>query len=152
LQGAASGESIAGWQGAAPGGPFAGFQTAGGACSEADAAKKQPALIDTQELRQLLTGNAGLLFVDVRPASDYAAGRIPGAITLPADEIDGRWSTLPKDRTIILYESGRSSADICAASRAVGRTLLEHGFPFSQVKVYQDGLVGWEGSGIGSHR
>ena len=152
LQGAASGESIAGWQGAAPGGPFAGFQTAGGACSEADAAKKQPALIDTQELRQLLTGNAGLLFVDVRPASDYAAGRIPGAITLPADEIDGRWSTLPKDRTIILYESGQSSADICAASRAVGRTLLEHGFPFSQVKVYQDGLVGWEGSGIGSHR
>jgi protein-disulfide isomerase/uncharacterized membrane protein/rhodanese-related sulfurtransferase len=150
--GAALGGSIAGWQGAAPGGPFAGFQTAGGACSEADAAKKQPALIDTQELRQLLTGNAGLLFVDVRPASDYAAGRIPGAITLPADEIDRQWSTLPKDRTIILYESGRSSADICAASRAVGRTLLEHGFPFSQVKVYQDGLVGWEGSGIGTHR
>jgi rhodanese-related sulfurtransferase len=59
---------------------------------------------------------------------------------------------LPKDRTIILYESGRSSGDICAASRAAGRTLLEHGFPFSQVKVYHDGLVGWEGSGIGIHR
>ena len=24
----------------------------------------------------------------------------------------------------------------------------EHGFPFSQVKVYQDGLVGWERAGI----
>ena len=151
LLGVAPGGSIAGWQGAAPGGPF-GVQTAGGACSEADAAKKQPALIDTLELRQLLTGNARLLFVDVRPASDYAAGRIPEAISLPVDEIDRRWNTLPKDRTIILYESGRSSGDICAASRAAGRTLLEHGFPFSQVKVYQDGLVGWEGSGIGIHR
>ena len=151
LLGAAPGGSIAGWQGAAPGGPF-GVQTAGGACSEADAAKKQPALIDTQELRQLMTGKATLLFVDVRPASDYAAGRIPGAISLPVDEIDRKWNTLPKDRTIILYESGRSSGDICAASRAAGRTLLEHGFPFSQVKVYQAGLVGWEGSGIGIHR
>jgi protein-disulfide isomerase/rhodanese-related sulfurtransferase len=151
LLGAAPGGSVAGWQAAAPGGPF-GVQAAGGACSEADAAKKQPALIDTQELRQLLAGNARPLFVDVRPASDYAAGRIPGAISLPADEVDRRWSTLPKDRTIILYESGRSSGDICAASRAAGRTLLEHGFPFSQVKVYQDGLVGWEGSGIGTHR
>ena len=152
LPGAAPGGLVAGWQVAAPGGPFAGAQAAGGACSEADAAKKQPALIDTLELRQLLTGNTRPLFVDVRPASDYAAGRIPGAISLPVDEIDRRWNTLPKDRTIILYESGRSSGDICAASRAVGRALLEHGFPFSQVKVYQDGLAGWEASGIGIHR
>jgi rhodanese-related sulfurtransferase/predicted DsbA family dithiol-disulfide isomerase len=147
VAGAAPGGSIVGWQGAAPGGPF-GVQAGGAACSEADAAKKQPALIDTQELRSLLTGNARLLFVDVRPASDYAAGRIPGAISLPADEIDRRWNTLPKDRTIVLYESGRSSGDICAASRAAGRTLLEHGFPFSQVKVYQDGLAGWQGGGF----
>ena len=129
-----------------------GLQTTGGACSEADAAKKQPALIGTQELRQLLTNNAKPLFVDVRPASDYAAGRIPGAINLPADEIDRRWNTLPKDRTIVLYESGRSSGDICAASRSVGRTLLEHGFPYSQVKVYQDGLVGWERAEFGVDR
>ena len=143
--GAAPGGFVAGSQGAAPGGLFVGgFETAGAACSEADAARKQPTLIDTQELRQLLANNATPLFVDVRPAGDYAAGRIPGAINLPADEIDRRWTTLPKERTIVLYEGGRSSGDICAASRSVGRALLEHGFPFSQVKVYQDGLVGWE--------
>jgi rhodanese-related sulfurtransferase len=128
------------------------LQTTGGACSEADAAKKQPTLIGTQEVRQLLTNKAGPLFVDVRPASDYAAGRIPGAINLPADDIDRRWSTLPEDRTIVLYESGRSSGDICAASRAVGRSLLEHGFPFSLVKVYQDGLVGWKRAEVGVDR
>jgi rhodanese-related sulfurtransferase len=152
LQGAAPAGLVVGLPGAVPGGIFAGLPAAGETCSEADAAKKQPTLIDTQELRQLLAGNAGLLFVDVRAASDYAAGRIPGAISLPADEIERRWNTLPKDRMIVLYESGRSSGDICAASRAAGRALLELGFPFSQVKVYQDGLVGWEGSGVGTHK
>ena len=148
----APGGLMAGSPGAASGGFFGGLHTAGGACSEADAVNKQPTLIGTQELRQLLTGNARLLFVDVRPAGDYAAGRISGAISLPADQIDQRWNTLPKDRTIILYEGGRSSGDICAASRAAGRTLLEHAFPLSQVKVYQDGLVGWEAAGMAEHR
>ena len=149
LPGAAPGGFSPGLQGAAPGGLLTGLESGGATCSEADAAKKQPTLIDTPELRRLLTSNARLLFVDVRPASDYAAGRIPGAISLPADEIDRRWNTLPQDRTIVLYESGRSSGDICAAGRATGRALLERGFPFSQVKVYQDGLAGWERDGRG---
>jgi len=145
---AALGGVAAGWQGSPSPGLF-GSSSGGAACSEADAAKVQPTLIGTEELRHLLTGNGKPLFVDVRAAGDYAAGRISGAINVPADEIGQRWSTLPKDRTIILYESGRSSGDICAASRAAGRTLLERGFPFAQVKVYQDGLAGWEKAGIG---
>lgn len=141
----------AGAQGAGPSGAF-GTVLAGETCDEAEAAKKQAAMIDTQELRRLLAGNAKPLFVDVRPANDYAAGRIPGAINLPASEIDARWNTLPKDRTIVLYESGRSSSDICAASRAAGRTLLEHGFPLAQVKVYRDGLAGWERAGLSANQ
>jgi protein-disulfide isomerase/uncharacterized membrane protein/rhodanese-related sulfurtransferase len=136
-----------GWQGTAPASPL-GLASGGATCSEADAAKLQPAMIDTPELRRLLAENTKPLFVDVRPAGDYAAGRIPGAINVPADEIAGRWNTLPKNRLIILYESGRSSGDVCAASRAAGRTLLEHGFPFSGIKVYQDGLAGWERGGM----
>jgi rhodanese-related sulfurtransferase len=131
-----------------PGGFFAGFQASGTACSEAEAAKRQPTLIGTQELRALLTGTPLPLFVDVRPAQDFAAGGIPGAINLPADEMEQRWSSLPKDRVIVLYESGRSSGDICAAGRAAGRILLEHGFAFDHVKVYQDGLAGWKKSGL----
>jgi uncharacterized membrane protein/rhodanese-related sulfurtransferase/predicted DsbA family dithiol-disulfide isomerase len=153
LLGTIHGGFVPGLQAAAPNGPFGILQaTGGGTCSEADAAKTQPTLIHTPELRQLLTGGTRPLFVDVRPAGEYAAARIPEAISLPADEIERRWTTLPKDRVIVIYESGRSSGDICAASRAVGRALLEHGFPFSQVKVYQDGLAGWERAGIDIHR
>jgi protein-disulfide isomerase/rhodanese-related sulfurtransferase len=133
--------------GATPGGFFAGFEASDAAtCSEADAAKRQPTMIDSDQLRQLLAGNPKPLFVDVRPSRDYAEGRIPGALNVPVDDFQRRWSSLPKDRVIILYESGRSSGDICAASRMAGRILLEHGFPFEHVKVYQDGLAGWEKS------
>jgi protein-disulfide isomerase/rhodanese-related sulfurtransferase len=129
--------------GQGPGGVLSSFQTSV-TCSESDAAKKQPALISTSQLRQLLAGNSKPLFVDVRSAKEYAAGQIPGAVNIPVDNMPQRWSTLPKDRVIIFYESGQSSGDICASGRAAGRILLEHGYAFDQVKVYQDGLAGWQ--------
>jgi protein-disulfide isomerase/uncharacterized membrane protein/rhodanese-related sulfurtransferase len=127
-----------------PGEFFNAAQTSIAGCSEAEANKKQPALIRTAEVRQLFQATAKPLFVDVRPAKDYAGGRIPGAINMPAENFAQDWNKLPKDKTIVLYESGNSSGDICAASRAAGRALLEHGFSFEKVKVYQDGLAGWQ--------
>jgi rhodanese-related sulfurtransferase/uncharacterized membrane protein len=137
----------AGFFGSNPGGLFTSSQTSLGACSEAEANKKQPTLIGTAEVRQLLEATPKPLFVDVRPAKDYASGRIPGAINMPVENFAQDWSKLPKDKTIVLYESGHSSGDICAAGRAAGRALLEHGFSFEKVKVYQDGLAGWEKAG-----
>ena len=117
-------------------------------CSEAEANKKQPALIGTAETRQLLEAAPKPLVVDVRPPKEYAAGRIPGAINMPADNFVQDMSKLPKDKTIVLYEGGQSSGgDVCAASRAAGRALLENGFSFEKVKVYQDGLAGWQKAG-----
>jgi protein-disulfide isomerase/uncharacterized membrane protein/rhodanese-related sulfurtransferase len=129
------------------GGALASYQTSLGACSEADANKKQPTLIGTAEVRQLLEATPKPLLVDVRPAKDYASGRMPGAINMPAENFAQDLSKLPKDKTIVLYESGQSSGEICAASRAAGRALLENGFSFEKVKVYQDGLAGWKKSG-----
>lgn len=137
--------------GSSPGGVLSTFASGPGTCSEAEAAQKQPTLITTPQLRDLLAANPKPLFVDVRPAKDYAAGKIPGAINIPIDDIAKRWDTLPKDRVIVFYESGRSSGDICASGRAAGRFLLEHGYSFDQVKVYQDGLAGWEKAGLGSN-
>jgi protein-disulfide isomerase/rhodanese-related sulfurtransferase/uncharacterized membrane protein len=132
--------------------PAAGFlggaQSSLGGCSEAEATKKQPTLIGTTEARQLLEAAPKPLVVDVRPPKEYAAGRIPGAINMPADNFVQDMSKLPKDKTIVLYEGGQSSGgDICAASRAAGRALLEHGFVFEKVKVYQEGLAGWRKAG-----
>lgn len=131
------------------GGALANFQ-GGIACSEEEAAKKQPTLINTSQLRDLLPSKP--LFVDVRPARDFTAGSIPGAINVPVDQMPQRWDTLPKDRTIVFYESGKASGDICAAGRAAGRILLAHGYSFDHVKVYQDGLAGWEKARLSASR
>ena len=64
------------------------------------------------------------------------------------DDFERRYSELTKDRTIVLYESGKSPGDICGSSRAAGRVLLTHGFPREKVKVYQDGLADWQKAGL----
>ena len=137
--------SAFGLLGSPPGGALTAFQS-GVTCSESEAAKKQPTLINTSQLRELLEGESQPMFVDVRSAKEYEAANIPGAINIPVDDMPQRWSTLPKDRIIVFYESGKSSGDICASGRAAGRIMLENGYPFNQVKVYQDGLAGWQKS------
>ena len=134
--------------GSNPAGFLGASETSIGACSEAEANKKQPALIGTAEARQLLAATPRPLVVDVRSAKEYSSGRIPGAISIPAENFAQDLYKLSKDKTILLYESGQSSGDICAASRAAGRALLEHGFSFEKVKVYQDGLAGWQKDGL----
>lgn len=129
--------------------PFAGLQADDTACSANDAQREQADLIGTPETRQLFEGVAKPLFVDVRTANQFSSGHIRGAINLPVDEFSQHWNTLPKDRTLVLYESGRGRGDdVCAAARAAGRVLLAHGFPRKQVKVYQDGLADWEKTGL----
>jgi rhodanese-related sulfurtransferase len=142
-----AGEGSAGLFGSSPEASLTASPTSIGACSEAEANKQQPAMIGTAEFRRLVEATPKPLVVDVRPAKEYAAGRIPGAINMPAENFAQEWSKLPQDKAIVLYESGQSSGDICAASRAAGRALLEQGFSFQNVKVYQDGLAGWEKAG-----
>jgi len=130
---------------------FGGFQFAGAAagCSEADAEKRQATEIRTAEARQMFEGNPKPLFADVREPKEFTAGHIAGAVNVPVDQIQSMEGQLPKDRTIILYESGRGAGDnICAAGRTAGRTLLEDGYDSSLVKVYYDGLEGWIKAGL----
>lgn len=125
------------------------FGGAAAGCSEADARKQQATEIRTPEARRLFESNPKALFVDVREPQEYRAGRIAGALNIPVDKIQSLEVRLPKDRPIILYESGKGSGDnICAAGRAAGRTLLADGFSSDHVKVYYDGLEGWVKEGL----
>ncbi|HUZ47131.1 MAG TPA: thioredoxin domain-containing protein [Terriglobia bacterium] len=127
---------------------LAAAQNSATACSEAEAKKRQPTMIRTAQAKALSKDASHALFVDVRSAKNYRSGHIPGAINLPIDNFEQEWRQLPKDKTIVLYESGRSSGDICAASRAAGRILLAQGFGADDVKVYQDGLASWQKAGL----
>jgi DNA-binding transcriptional ArsR family regulator len=52
---------------------------------------------------------AGLVTVlDVRPVGEYALGHLPGAINIPADELELRLADLPKGQEIVAYCRGQS--------------------------------------------
>jgi rhodanese-related sulfurtransferase len=64
------------------------------------------------------------LILDVRPTVEFEEGHIPGAISIPPDELATRLDELPKDRRIVAYCRG---AYCLFADEAVA-LLRERGF------------------------
>ncbi|MDX3104660.1 ArsR/SmtB family transcription factor [Nonomuraea angiospora] len=79
----------------------------------------------------------GTLIVDVRPAADYAAGHVPGAISLPMAELRERLDELPGERQIVAYCGG----PYCAVSSEAVRVLREHGHA---ARPLDGGYLGWQ--------
>jgi rhodanese-related sulfurtransferase/DNA-binding transcriptional ArsR family regulator len=81
---------------------------------------------------RLKTGS--VVLVDVRPAEEYSAGHIAGAISIPHDELAGRLRELPKDQEVVAYCRGpycvfayQAVATLKGKRRKARR--LEGGFP-----------------------
>ena len=55
-------------------------------------------------LRRLDAGDVTLL--DVRPPDEFRAGHIPGAISMPLEELEQRLSEIPRERPVIAYCRG----------------------------------------------
>ena len=67
--------------------------------------RKDMDAIGFDELKSRMKSGAVVL-VDVRPAKEYEAGHIPGAISIPHDELEGRLRELPKDQEVVAYCRG----------------------------------------------
>jgi rhodanese-related sulfurtransferase len=64
-----------------------------------------------------------VVLVDVRPEHEFAAGHLPGAISIPLPALESRLGELPRDRTIVAYCRGpycTFSADAARRLRALG--------------------------------
>lgn len=63
-----------------------------------------PERISVEEFKSLLDNQADIVLVDVRSSDEYYISHIPGAISMRfPDEIQARYTELPRDKTIILY-------------------------------------------------
>lgn len=83
-------------------------------------------------LRRMAAGEVTVL--DVRPRDEYEAGHIPGALSVPVDELERRLERLPADREVVAYCRGPYciySVQAVRALRGSGRKarLLAVGFP-----------------------
>lgn len=58
--------------------------------------------VSVQEAREALEDGSAI-FLDVRSSESFEAGHIPGAISMPIDEISERINELPSNAWIITY-------------------------------------------------
>ena len=89
--------------------------------------------ISRDELRKRLR-HSEVVLVDVRPAEEFGAGHIEGALSIPLDELDERLAELPADSEIVAYCRGEFCAyahEAVRALRAAGRRArrLDGGWP-----------------------
>lgn len=76
----------------------------------------------------------GAMVIDVRPAEEYEAGHIPGAINIPVDELPRHLASLPQEQEIVAYCRGpycMLAFEAVARLRKAGYRArrLEDGFP-----------------------
>jgi len=65
----------------------------------------EPTRITVDEAKQRMDRREPLVFIDVRNPNAWSNSRVklPGAIRIPADEIDKHLDEIPRDRTIVTY-------------------------------------------------
>jgi rhodanese-related sulfurtransferase len=86
------------------------------------------------------TNGGVFLLLDVRPPLEYEAGHIPGAVSIPVDELPARLGSLPRDRRIIAYCRGR----YCLFADEAVALLRQHGFDAVRL---EGGLPEWRAEG-----
>lgn len=59
--------------------------------------------MEPNALQQQREGPQAPIILDVRGAEEYAAGHIPGARHIPADELEARMDEIPDDRPVVPY-------------------------------------------------
>lgn len=98
------------------------------------------ATVETDELlRRVEAGE--VVVVDVRPAVEYAAGHLPGAVHVPLEHLAERVSELPVDREIVAYCRGR----YCVLAHDAVRLLTAHGLTARRAA---DGVLEWRVAGV----
>jgi rhodanese-related sulfurtransferase len=91
--------------------------------------------------------NGEVIVLDVRPAEEYRAGHIPGAISVPVAELKARVKELPKDREIVAYCRG----PYCVMAVEAVELLRKRGFRAHRM---EEGVADWRARGwrIEPHR
>ncbi|WP_208880914.1 ArsR/SmtB family transcription factor [Streptomyces armeniacus] len=91
--------------------------------------------VDREALRT--RAEAGeVVVLDVRPAEEYAAGHIPGALSIPVEELAERITELPQDTEVVAYCRGA----YCVLAYDAVRLLQERG---RRAVRLTDGMLEW---------
>lgn len=102
--------------------------------------RSDPEPVRMEELLERSRNN-GIVILDTRPANEFAAGHIAGAMSVPAEELQKRLRKLPKSKEYVAYCRG----PYCVyADRAV-ELLRSHG---RRARRLLEGFPEWKAAGL----
>jgi len=96
--------------------------------------------IDKNDLLKRVKDGA-VTVLDVRPVEEYRAGHIPGALSVPLQELEFMLAKLPKDQEIVAYCRG----PYCVLSVQAVEMLNEKGFHAVRL---DEGVQDWRAMGL----
>jgi len=79
--------------------------------------------------------------LDVRPVEEYRAGHVPGALSVPLEELKRRLAELPRDREVVAYCRG----PYCVMALDAVATLRANGFKAVRM---EEGVPDWRARGL----
>ena len=82
-----------------------------------------------------------VVVVDLRPSREFDAGHLPGAVSIPIDELEARLADLPDDAEVVAYCRGR----FCAFAHEGVRILHTAG---RRAVRLDEGLPEWRLAGL----
>jgi rhodanese-related sulfurtransferase/DNA-binding transcriptional ArsR family regulator len=95
--------------------------------------------VDADELLSRLEAGE-VTVLDVRPRDEYLAGHVPGAVSVPVEELERRLGEIPLGRPVIAYCRG----PYCVYAVEAVDTLRRHGFEAGRM---EDGVPDWRLAG-----
>jgi len=96
--------------------------------------------ISARELERRIR-DGDVTVIDVRPRTEYQAGHIPGALSVPVDQLKRGRATLPKAREVVAYCRGR----YCVYAVEAVHLLRKRGY---RARRLVGGLPAWREHGL----
>ena len=60
-------------------------------------------IVPAEPAQRMLDAGEKPIFIDLRPAEEFKAGRLPGARSLPFSDVPKRYAEIPRTGRVILY-------------------------------------------------
>ncbi len=101
----------------------------------------RPPYVSPAQVKDWLSHNQPVMFVDVREPDEFAAGHLPGALNIPHEQAISQVARLPRDQSVVIYciHSAHRAPEAARALRTQG---------FTNVYVLEGGIVAWEAGGL----
>ncbi|PKQ25008.1 MAG: ArsR family transcriptional regulator [Actinobacteria bacterium HGW-Actinobacteria-4] len=94
----------------------------------------------TREELAVLGKSAEVFLLDARPADEFDAGHVPGAVNIPVDQLASRMGEIPRSSTVVTYCRGK----YCLLAHQAAAVLSENGWT---AHVLDEGVLEWRALG-----